>query len=684
MKLPFFTKQANKNKIFFGLFLKEKEGVGLIMKSENSNIILLDQEKFTYSDGWEHLTEDIDELILKLEQRAKVQLHETIFFLYSHFIDEKTKEIKKPFLQKIKELVKNLNLKALGYIECYEAVIHYLEKKEELPLTAVLIELDHSNLSVFVYKRGELSYSRVLAHTDSLIDDLLTCFIEIKGKFLLPSRIILYDSEDLDNESTEIVTYRWSEELFVQLPRVEVVKEHEAIQGLLGVFAEQFGKKTTGIEFKENKPQQEILGFVIGGDVTETKESTATKETRSTLPKTSFVPIKNIIGDIAKKLAGLPKLLSKRWTIALGLILISASLLLNEYFFHKAQLTLFLPAQTVKKDLELTSADLNIKVDEKTTNLTDSKPTTGKKEIGEKSRGSVTVHNFDDKEQTFAKGTILVIGDLKFGLDQDIKVASASVVTINGGLVKQPGKAKINATAEEIGPQSNISNGKQFKISDFPVSLYFAINESAFACGTKKEVKTASRKDMDDLKKSVQELAKKQKSDKIDQTPTQSGQKNLDKKILDQLSEIAFSEEKFDKELGEESETIKLEAKVQLKIYSYKEEELSKFIADNLSGQLEKGFVLQKDKLSYKVEDAEKKDSKILLKLAVNGKAIKDLATNEIVKEVKGKNRNALETLLINKFKVQGFELDIEPKLPFLGNIMPFFGKNISLKISSL
>ena len=654
------------------------------MKSENSNIILLDQEKFTYSDGWEHLTEDIDELILKLEQRAKVQLHETIFFLYSHFIDEKTKEIKKPFLQKIKELVKNLNLKALGYIECYEAVIHYLEKKEELPLTAVLIELDHSNLSVFVYKRGELSYSRVLAHTDSLIDDLLTCFIEIKGKFLLPSRIILYDSEDLDNESTEIVTYRWSEELFVQLPRVEVVKEHEAIQGLLGVFAEQFGKKTTGIEFKENKPQQEILGFVIGGDVTETKESTATKETRSTLPKTSFVPIKNIIGDIAKKLAGLPKLLSKRWTIALGLILISASLLLNEYFFHKAQLTLFLPAQTVKKDLELTSADLNIKVDEKTTNLTDSKPTTGKKEIGEKSRGSVTVHNFDDKEQTFAKGTILVIGDLKFGLDQDIKVASASVVTINGGLVKQPGKAKINATAEEIGPQSNISNGKQFKISDFPVSLYFAINESAFAGGTKKEVKTASRKDMDDLKKSVQELAKKQKSDKIDQTPTQSGQKNLDKKILDQLSEIAFSEEKFDKELGEESETIKLEAKVQLKIYSYQEEELRKFLADNLSDQLEKGFILQKDKLSYKLEAAEKKDSEVLLKIAVSAKAIKDIPSNEIVKEVKGINSKAVEKLLKDKFKVEGFKLEIEPKILFLQNRMPFFGKNISLNISSL
>ncbi len=126
MKIPFFSKRTDKGKIFFGLFLKEKEGIGLLMKMENSNVILLDEEKFAYSNSLENLTEDIDELILKLEQRSKIHIHETIVFLYSHFIDEKTREMKKPYLEKIKELVKNLNLKALGYIECYEAVIHYL------------------------------------------------------------------------------------------------------------------------------------------------------------------------------------------------------------------------------------------------------------------------------------------------------------------------------------------------------------------------------------------------------------------------------------------------------------------------------------------------------------------------------------------------------------------------------
>ena len=105
MKLPFFKKNTNEGKNFFGILLKENEGIGLVIKIKNSNFILVDQEKFTFTNGWENIAEDLDGVILRLEQRTKLKLNETIFFVYSHFVDEKTKEIKKPYLQKIKELV---------------------------------------------------------------------------------------------------------------------------------------------------------------------------------------------------------------------------------------------------------------------------------------------------------------------------------------------------------------------------------------------------------------------------------------------------------------------------------------------------------------------------------------------------------------------------------------------------
>lgn len=676
MQLPFFAKKESVNKVFFGLFLKEKEAIGLVIRMKNSGLILDDEEKFSYSNGWENLTEDVDQVLLKLEQRTKSHLRETIFFVYSHFVDEKTKEIKKAYLHSVKDLVKKLDLKALGYIECYEAIVHFLEKKEELPLTAILIELDFSNLSVFVYKRGTLTYSKVIAHTDNLIDDLLSIFAEIKGKFLLPSRIILYNSKGLDDESTKIVTYRWSEELFIQLPRVEISKEHEIVQGLLGVFGEQISQKKMGVEFTEDKAQQEILGFVIGADIGEKEVSH--QELVSPALSTIEKQAKRFEGIIIDTVRSFPHFFAKKLTIVLGIVFIFVGLFLNEYFFHKATLTIFLPSQNIKKDITLTNSDLKIETTSKTVQLTDSKATTGKKEIGEKARGSVTIHNFDDREKTFSKGTILETTGSKFSLDQDVKVASASVVTISGGLVKQPGKTKINVTAEGIGPQGNIASGKQLKIADLTTTLYFAMSDSAFSGGTKKELKTVAKKDSEDLKNKIMGKAKQQKLDQID------NKKDSATKILKDLTEISFVETKFDKELGEEADRLSLEAKVSAKLFFYKEKDLIHTLSELMKKDLQEGVSLEKDTITYAIKKVEEKDKKISANIEVQGKSIKDVSVKEVVKQVKGKNKNSLGRLLKEKFKAEGLELDIEPKLPFLQNRMPFFEKNISLKISSL
>ncbi|OGK33302.1 hypothetical protein A3F57_05165 [Candidatus Roizmanbacteria bacterium RIFCSPHIGHO2_12_FULL_36_11] len=679
MKLPFFKKNTNEGKNFFGILLKENEGIGLVIKIKNSNFILVDQEKFTFTNGWENIAEDLDGVILRLEQRTKLKLNETIFFVYSHFVDEKTKEIKKPYLQKIKELVNNLNLKALGFIECYEAITHYLEKKEEIPLTAILMELDHSNLSTFVFKRGRLTYSKVLAHTDNVIDDLLTCFIEIKGKFVLPSRIILYDSKDLDKESTDIVTYRWSEELFVQLPRVEIIKEHELIQGLLGVFGEQVSQKISGAKFIEEKPPTEVLGFVIGGDVTKQAQTPSfKKDTSLKLAKPSLASISSWISPIINLLKSIPMVFNKKWTIILGLILVMTALLLTEYFLHKARLTIFLSSKTIKKDINLTSDELKIESFSKSVDLTDSKSTSGKKEVGEKARGSVTIHNFDDNEKLFTKGTTLETAGLKFNLDQDVKVASASVVTISGGIVKQPGKTKTNLTALEIGPQNNLGSGKQFKIDDLLTSLYFGINENAFSGGTKKEVKTVSAKDMEELRKSIQEQGKRQKLDQ------QDTKKNLDKKVLTDLIEFVLTEEKFGQELGEESDKLTLKSKVKATIYLYEEKELKDLITKKLTKELEKGYVLERQKLLFTINNAIKKNDRITLVIDMESKAVKDVPIGDIVRIIRGKSRKNLESSLKANFAAEGFELEINPKLPLLQNWLPFLEKNIDVKISSM
>ncbi len=675
MNIPFFTKKTEEGRIFLGLFLKEQQGIALVMKMDSSNIVLLDQEKFSYPHGWEHLPEVVDEVVLKLEQRNRVELHDTIFYVYSHFIDPKTKDIKKVYLDRIKDLVKRLDLKALGYIESYEAVLHFLEKKEEMPLTAVVIELDHSNISVFIYKRGELIHSKVLAHTSNLIDDLLMSFMDVKGKFVLPSRLILYNSKDLDNESTEIVTYRWSEELFVQLPRVEILKEFELSQGMIGVFAEQYGKKFTTLVNPAKKPKEEVMGFVIGEDVAQVTPVQAEPQMQKvhSIPKSdSLAGLKNF----AKKFFVFPKHFNWQLGVFIGVLLIGLAVFLNEYFLHKATVTLFLSAKNIKKDLTLSSADITIEPSVQNIDLKDSKSATGKKEIGEKAKGSVTVHNFADSEKIFTKGTSIETGGVKFVLDQEIKVASASVVTISGGLVKQPGKTKVAVTADQIGPQGNVGSGKQFKIADFPNSVYFALNENSFSGGTKKDIKTAAKKDLDDLRKSVLDKAKKQIGEATG--------KKAGEKILTDLTEVEIDQEKFDKEVGEETDEVNLDATVKITSYSYPENKLKEVIGNDLKTESEKDFELMKDKIDYRISDTDKKGDEITLEISASGKTMKELPTEEIRKKLNGKKTASLEKLLKNDYKVEGLQVDMVPNIPLFKDFMPLFEKNITIKVSSL
>lgn len=116
MTWPFFSRKKSQGKSYLGLFLKDNEGIGFVISDRDGKLLVAEKEVFTYSNGWDSLINDVDELLFKFENKTKLQLNEVIFFVYSHLIDQNLKEIKKGHFTLIKELVKNLELKALGYI----------------------------------------------------------------------------------------------------------------------------------------------------------------------------------------------------------------------------------------------------------------------------------------------------------------------------------------------------------------------------------------------------------------------------------------------------------------------------------------------------------------------------------------------------------------------------------------
>jgi hypothetical protein len=106
MKFPFLKSKQVKPLSYLGIFLTSTEGVVFLMQCENDAMHIIDSEDFSYTHGWDQIEEDIDNALSLIEAKGSNLPDETIFFVYSHFIDKHSDHIKKEFLDKIKKSIK--------------------------------------------------------------------------------------------------------------------------------------------------------------------------------------------------------------------------------------------------------------------------------------------------------------------------------------------------------------------------------------------------------------------------------------------------------------------------------------------------------------------------------------------------------------------------------------------------
>lgn len=676
MNFPFFSKKSVKD-YYLGIFLKENQGVIMIFSKEATGLELIDREKFNFTNGWENLVEDVDETLYKLEKNLDFEMKKTIFFVYSHLVDDKIGDIKSVYLQKIKQLVKALEFQALGYIECYEAIGYYLEKTEQISLTSILIEIDQSRLGIFVYKGGKLDAKLNLARTDNIIADLTEGLKEIKQKTILPARIILYDSGDLDDTATKIISHRWSGDLFVQIPKVDIIAEDEVINGLMGIFGEQL--KVVAPAKREEKTvdeRRETFGFVLNGDVGKAAPISVEREQ---INQSESGPPKNILAELtAKFMAMFPKPSPKNYRANLsgkilpiiGIVIIVAVFFVNEYFFHKAELTLFLPTQVMEKTAKV---DVNYRIASASADFTESAVTTGRQDVGDKARGAITIHNFDDNPKTFAKDSVLSSGDYKFTLDADVTVPAASLTS--DGSAKLPGKNTGAVTATAIGPGSNLAANQRFVFDGLSATTFFAVNDTALSGGTKKQIQTVSKKDQDGLKALILQKSKNSIPD-IQVLPGEV--------IATSLSKVDFSKLNFSKEIGEEASNLTLKATVSATQYLYDRKAFIDQALPLFQSDVQSGFQLDANNIAYSSDKITLIDNSMEINSDIKAKAVIKIDTNDIKKSLVGKNQTSLRNILKDQFKIEGYNLTIKEPLPFLKNVMPFFSSNITLTSSSL
>lgn len=690
MNFPFFSKSKNKTENYLGIFLKEEEGILMLMSASGGGMSIIERENFTYSNGWENLSNDIDDVLYRFEKKLGRSVEKTIFFVYSHFVSDKVGDIKSPYLGKIKELVKNLELTAMGYIECYEAVSKSIQNKEEIPLTGILVELDRRDLTLFIYKGGNITHKKNVARTDNISEDLANAMADLKGKFLLPSRIILYNSHDLDPLVEKIISYRWDEQYFIQLPRVDIIREDEVIDGLVNVFAEQIGSSKVEerqLSVEEPKQSKDTFGFLINEDIAQKeppkmeaaptqKIGDATDEGfEEARPDNEFVAPKFTMPaiNLPKASFKIPKVnmsfLSGKITVIVGLAIIVAGLFLNEYLFHKADLKVYLNSAKIDKTADF---EIGYKVATSEASYSQSTPTTGSRQIGDPARGQVALHNYSDEEKTFAKGTEIESAGQKFVTDTEVKVASSSLAS--DGSAKLPGKNNVSVTATAIGPEGNLSKGNRFSVAGLSSSTYFGINDSALSGGSKKTVRTVATKDQDKLEEAIIAQAKKQVS-----LP-----KGVTGSLISTLTKTTLTNTDYTKEVGEESNSVTLSAKAKTTFYLYDKDELTDKILDEIKSEVKSGFVVERGLIDHKVNKTTVIDGNTVeVNATVSAKSVKKVGEEEILSQVVGRHKNSLNDLK-GKLQIEGYSLNIKEPIPYLNNFLPFFKKNINIIVTTL
>jgi len=298
---------------------------------------------------------------------------------------------------------------------------------------------------------------------------------------------------------------------------------------------------------------------------------------------------------------------------------------------------------------------------------------TGKTKIGERSSGEVTIYNKTLSSKTFPKGTVIIADNLKFSLDTDVTIASAS--DTGEGLTFGKTAAKITAT--EIGPEENLVAGTNFNLRDFDKSSYYAKNNDKLSGGTSRDITSVSKEDQDNLLASLTDgltiLAKQQIIPKL----------NPGEKLLDTTLSTNISSKKFSKSIGDESKELKLDLTLKVNGIKYKEKDLLDLTAEN-AAKVPTGFTLAIDKTNIHISDA-KADKKG----DVSGKAnimyffTPKVEVDKIRLDLAGKSFGQADKYLSNIKEIGGVEIISEQKFPFMPNKLPSRSSNIQINLVS-
>lgn len=702
---------------FLAVIFKEKTIKAVLWREKEGQVSVLDTSAVSSE---KNLEETDEETLIKLTDQAiglaektlppNVKTAKTIFGLPDWWVEDTS--IKKEYSAKIKKIARELELTALGFVVIPEAISHLLTLEEGMPPTVLLVGIGENMLSVTLVRSGRIEAAKNEVKGGK--NDSTTCAAIIKsfGDIeILPSRILLFDGDlSLEEAKQEFISYQWTRELpFLHFPKIDILPKDSDAKAVISGAAQELGfsyeeeapaAKTKAEEQKpkdkeEERKENETFGFVKEQDISQTITSQEVRleeepeendiEEEKNVQVSQPIFSASVFSAIIAAAGGF---LTTFWQwqkgsfklLIIGIFLPFIILLAGFFFVPSAAITLYPQTQVLEKDVDIaidtnaTSVNreerripaepLGIKQEGEKTSKT-----TGKKTIGEKAKGEVTIYNYTENKKIFAKGTVLLSeNSLSFTLDDEVTVASKAAFAL------APTSTKAKVTAAQIGEEGNLPSNTNFPFKDFPTSSYFAKNETALSGGTKREVVAVSKEDLDNLLKTLTE-------ELLSRAKEQLAAGSKDQRLIDiDIKEELISKE-FNKKIDEETENVSLKLAINFTTLAYKDGDLLEVIGSEIEKDVPSSFIWQKDKFETSVKSIGKEKTGIrTLTMHYKATLIPNLDTGQIKKAVLGKSKKAVENYL-KSLPLKNFTISQNIVLPSPFNLLPQRSQNLTVKI---
>lgn len=665
----FLERKKKRTEYFLVLVLGSKRAQALIFGKTDTEARILgkgEEELSTLvSDvGQEELAQICDRAIGRAEENLppNVFTSKTILCLIDDWVQEGS--IKKEYLQTLRFLKENLELEFIGFVVLSEAVSHLLQKEEGVPITSILVGHQGDNLVVTLIRGGKVAKQVSRKITEDLAQVLASSLRTFKDYEILPTRIVLFGEGNLEEIKQELINFPWTKTLpFLHLPKIETLDESFIERAVIAGFATQMG-----VEFETPAEEKHI-------EEKKPLELPPQEKPRFKMPGIILakLPTIKLAWDFKFNLPNIRASIKRPRPIFLLPLLVLVLVFFLIIFIPQAKITLSVTPKTLELAREIT-IDPSIALSEPGNNKikgnlveievggSEEGQATGKKEVGERATGEVTISNKTTSQRNLKKGSILSANNLKFTLDNDVNIASAS----DTGTSLIYGTLKVKVTASALGEESNLPSNASFTINDFSASQFLAKNDVAFSGGSKKEVNVVSKKDQENLTKTLLDNLQKQASEQI------SNNTQGKEKIVDQALTSEILEKKFSKNIDEEASKFLLTLKVKFKTLSFGEEELKNLFSSQVN-EASGDFVVKQDSITISLGETKlNKNKSVTSDVNAQVKLLPKINERDIKNKIKGKNVEKVFKILGEIPNISDYKIKVSPTLPLFPVRIPW------------